>query len=89
MVGASARTPCSRAWCGAFVHTSDLITTRLLGSLAIRAAALVTVEPDTVVVVAHDRGNAFATNAIDDFVGKRRVTDEIAEAIHRVDRLRW
>ncbi len=62
---------------------SDVAESLLLG-VAIRAAALVTIESHAVVIVPHDRGNRLALNAIDDLIRERRIAHQIAQAGHRL-----
>jgi len=65
----------------ALVQASDRSASCRSRGSRVCAAALVTFESDTVVVVAHDRRNASGPNAFGHHVGRRAGADEIPQAV--------
>ena len=64
-----------------------LLAARFLVLVLVGAAAIVAVEADPVVVVAHDRRDAALADQLDRLVRPRAVADQVAEAVDGIRRL--
>ena len=62
-----------------------LLAAALLVGLSVRAATIVSVEPDAIIVILHDGRIAFPANTVGHLVGEGRVANKVSQAVRRVD----